>query len=171
MFAMIAIDRRDPEKIMNKPKFSIKNDEILRIIEKDLGPGRRSGLWVMFSCPFPGHEHGDRHPSLGVTPDNGRFYCFSCGRTGDAVTYLQLREGLTFIESCKRLSLFRFEDGPKKTTSRPLEIPPTFDEKWQSASNTLIERSEKSLWSSEGSRALTWLRVTRGSTRFNNSPI
>ena len=55
-------------------------DDLLQEIELDLGsPLRRSGRWVFWRCPF----HADNNPSLGVTADNARWYCFSCSRGGD----------------------------------------------------------------------------------------
>jgi DNA primase len=55
-------------------------DDLLQEIELDLGsPLRRSGRWVFWRCPF----HADNTPSLGVTADNARWYCFSCSRGGD----------------------------------------------------------------------------------------
>ena len=49
---------------------------------------------VMFSCPFPGHTHGDETPSAYMNdgskdPDLTTLWkCFGCGRSGNAVTFL-----------------------------------------------------------------------------------
>jgi len=60
--------------------------DLLGLIERDTGragrkSGRKSGRWVLFPCPF----HDDGTPSLAVTPDNGRWHCFGCGKGGDAL--------------------------------------------------------------------------------------
>lgn len=55
---------------------------------------RRSGSSGRFIglCPF----HSDRNPSFCVDDNWGRYKCFSCGKTGDAIQYLQDSYGLDF---------------------------------------------------------------------------
>jgi DNA primase len=43
---------------------------------------------VRFSCPYPEHSYGDNNPSAYMNKDTTAFICFSCGRTGNAVTLL-----------------------------------------------------------------------------------
>lgn len=59
--------------------------ELLAEVEKDLGPGKKHGRYTMFSCPFPGHSHGDRRPSLAAYED-GSYFCFTCGAKGDVLS-------------------------------------------------------------------------------------
>lgn len=47
-----------------------------------------SGNDVRFSCPFPEHKFGDKNPSGYMNKDNTAFICFSCGRKGNAITFL-----------------------------------------------------------------------------------
>ena len=65
------------------------------LIEHDLGQGRRSGRWTLFHCPFPGHAHGDRKPSLAVTNGDGQrgpgWRCFACGRHGGTIKWLMFQ--------------------------------------------------------------------------------
>ncbi len=51
-------------------------------------------------CPF----HDDRHPSFHVTPEMGRYKCFSCGETGDAFTWVMKTQGLDFVGALKELA-------------------------------------------------------------------
>jgi len=57
--------------------------------------------YVKFSCPFPGHSHGDEHPSAIMntgTVDTSRatqFTCFGCGRRGNAISFLADHEGIS----------------------------------------------------------------------------
>ena len=70
------------------------------LIEHDLGPAcKKNGRWLLWRCPF----HADKEPSLSVTADNGCWYCFGCGESGDAIAWIQKREGLSFKEACQRL--------------------------------------------------------------------
>ena len=58
------------------------------------------GKGLFGRCCF--HE-GDDTPSLSVTEDEGLFQCFSCRAGGDVVTFLRLKEGLTFQQAIQRL--------------------------------------------------------------------
>ena len=69
--------------------------DLARIITDDRGPPDRSRRWL---CPF----HDDHHPSLGLTPDGRRFRCWSCGAKGNALDWIMLREGLSFLEAVGR---------------------------------------------------------------------
>lgn len=60
---------------------------------------KQGGAWVGL-CPF----HSERTPSFQVIGDRGFYHCFGCGKHGDALTWLQEREGLTFIEALEQLA-------------------------------------------------------------------
>ncbi|MFT4232413.1 MAG: CHC2 zinc finger domain-containing protein, partial [Leucobacter sp.] len=51
-------------------------------------------------CPF----HDERSPSFHVRPAAGYYHCFGCGESGDAFTFLQRMDHLTFTESVERLA-------------------------------------------------------------------
>ncbi|BDU67650.1 MAG: DNA primase [Candidatus Tyloplasma litorale] len=51
-------------------------------------------------CPF----HPDTKPSMSVSDSKGIFKCFSCGKGGSVISFVQLHEGISFIESLKKLS-------------------------------------------------------------------
>lgn len=51
-------------------------------------------------CPF----HQEKTPSFHVSPERGRYHCFGCGEDGDAFRFVQLTEGLTFVEAVRRLA-------------------------------------------------------------------
>lgn len=50
-------------------------------------------------CPF----HNDRSPSFAVSPSKGIFKCFSCGKSGNAVSFLMDLEGMSYVEALKWL--------------------------------------------------------------------
>jgi len=52
-------------------------------------------------CPF----HNEKSPSFNVNADMGRFHCFGCGATGDAFSFLQKRDGLSFMEAIEKLAM------------------------------------------------------------------
>lgn len=61
---------------------------------KRAGPREMVGL-----CVF----HQERTPSLRTNDDSGLFYCFGCGHSGDQVRFVQLKEGLSFMDALRFL--------------------------------------------------------------------
>ena len=61
---------------------------------------RKSGARFVGCCPF----HGEKTPSFFVFPQTGTYKCFGCNEGGDAVSFLQKRDGLTFVEAVKALA-------------------------------------------------------------------
>lgn len=51
-------------------------------------------------CPF----HNEKSPSFIVSPELQIFKCFGCGKSGDAFTFLEEYEGLTFPDALKVLA-------------------------------------------------------------------
>jgi DNA primase len=62
---------------------------------KPAGGGQLKGL-----CPF----HDERSPSFQVSPAKGLYYCFGCGKGGDAIKFLQEIDHLSFAEAVERLA-------------------------------------------------------------------
>ena len=61
---------------------------------------RRSGAHFSGRCPF--HPDGGR-PNLVVFPRSGRWVCFRCDARGDAITFVQRIDGVSFREAVERL--------------------------------------------------------------------
>ncbi len=59
------------------------------------GGGRLKGL-----CPF----HTEKTPSFTVNRHEQRYYCFGCNKGGDALSFIQEHEGLTFMEALQKLA-------------------------------------------------------------------
>jgi predicted P-loop ATPase len=53
---------------------------------------KRNGREYKGLCPF----HNDRRPSLAVIPHKDFFFCHSCGVGGDAIAFVQRKEGCSF---------------------------------------------------------------------------
>ncbi len=51
-------------------------------------------------CPF----HQEKTPSFSVSPSKQVFYCFGCGKGGDAITFLRELEHLSYVEAIERLA-------------------------------------------------------------------
>lgn len=61
---------------------------------------KRSGRRLVGLCPF----HNEKTPSFTVTPEQGLFKCFGCGKGGDVFSFLQYRENISFMEAMRFLA-------------------------------------------------------------------
>lgn len=61
---------------------------------------KRKGPRYLGLCPF----HNEKTPSFNVNPQLGIFKCFGCGESGDAISFLQKQEHLSFTEAVRWLA-------------------------------------------------------------------
>jgi len=61
---------------------------------------RKAGANFMGLCPF----HGEKTPSFYVYPGTASFYCFGCGKSGDAIDFLQEYQRVDFQTALKDLA-------------------------------------------------------------------
>ena len=76
----------------------VRIDEIVGayVALRNAGGGSMKGL-----CPF----HDEKTPSFQVTPSRGLWYCFgACSEGGDAISFLQKIDNLSFVEAIERLA-------------------------------------------------------------------
>lgn len=81
-------------------KDQIKERDIVSIIQGEGVELRREGSRYKCCCPF----HGEKTPSFVVTPSRNMYHCFGCGRTGDAISFVMERRGMTFYEAVEYLA-------------------------------------------------------------------
>lgn len=63
-------------------------------------PLRKRGNDLVGLCPF----HAEKTPSFHVHPDQGFFKCFGCGIGGDAITFVQKLDNVSFAEAVRNLA-------------------------------------------------------------------
>ena len=51
-------------------------------------------------CPF----HNDNNPSFSVHSEKQIYKCFSCGESGNVITFVEKINGITFVEALKLLA-------------------------------------------------------------------
>ncbi len=73
--------------------------DIVQLIN-DRVPLKQRGRRFLALCPF----HSEKTPSFTVSPDLGIFKCFGCQKAGDAYTFLQEYEGMSFVEALEYLA-------------------------------------------------------------------
>ena len=60
--------------------------------------------WVKTNCLMP--NHNDSSPSFGINTESNYYNCFGCNATGNIVNLIQNVEGLSFVETIQRLSIY-----------------------------------------------------------------
>jgi DNA primase len=61
---------------------------------------KRVGKRFVGLCPF----HVEKTPSFSVNPEIGRYFCFGCSATGDAISFVREVEHLDFVDAVERLA-------------------------------------------------------------------
>ena len=77
----------------------VQNTDIVQLIGEQVALRQRGRKYVGL-CPF----HQEKTPSFQVDADRRLFYCFGCQTGGDAISFLQKRDNLTFIEALEILA-------------------------------------------------------------------
>ena len=72
------------------------NDEIVEIVSHYVEL-KKKGQYYQGSCPF----HTEKTPSFTVTPGLGKYKCFGCGKSGDAIDFIMSHEAIDFKEAVK----------------------------------------------------------------------
>lgn len=89
---------------------------------KTAGVGSMKGL-----CPF----HDEKTPSFHVRPHVNRWHCFGCGEGGDAISFIERIEHVTFVEAIELLArkagvVIEYEEnGNKREESGPRDVTRT----------------------------------------------
>ncbi len=84
---------------------------------------RRSGQRLTGLCPF----HDERTPSFSVDPGTKLYYCFGCGMGGDAIKFVEEKEGLAFADAVEALAdrygveIERQDEDPRLEAKRKLQ--------------------------------------------------
>lgn len=100
-------------------------------------------------CPF----HDDHSPSFSVQKDKQIYKCFSCGESGNVITFIQKYNGITFTEALKMLA-DRAGIPLNVSTTRKIN---TKYEKLYEINDTVNKYFKANLLSNEGIKAIKYL--------------
>ena len=100
-------------------------------------------------CPF----HDDHSPSFSVQKDKQIYKCFSCGESGNVITFVQKYNGITFTEALKMLA-DRAGIPLNVSTTRKIN---TKYEKLYEINDTVNKYFKANLLSNEGVKAIKYL--------------
>lgn len=84
-----------PQEVIDQ----ILDHDIVDILKREGLDVKRSGVNFTCSCPF----HADKTPSFVVSSTKNIWKCFSCGKGGTAMTYIQQVKNMNFPEACEYL--------------------------------------------------------------------
>ncbi len=77
----------------------LKHADIVEVIRTYLQVEKKGKNYVAI-CPF----HDDSNPSLTISPEKQFFKCFVCGTGGNAITFVQKYEHISFTEAVKKVA-------------------------------------------------------------------
>ena len=80
----------------------VQNIDLASLIQSHRVTLKKSGSRYVASCPF----HSEKTDSFIIYPNNS-FYCFGCGASGDAATFIMKSFGCSFPEALERLGIKR----------------------------------------------------------------
>lgn len=84
----------------------LKSADIVSVISSYI-PVTSKGRSFVALCPF----HDDKHPSLNISREKQIFKCFSCGAGGNAITFIEKYDKISFEEAVRKLAdLVNFHD-------------------------------------------------------------
>ena len=110
---------------------------------------KRKGPRYLGLCPF----HNEKTPSFNVTPNLGIYKCFGCGKAGDAITFLQEHEHLSYVEAIKWLAKRYQIELPEEEQSPEQQLEQSERESIAVAQQWAMAWSEEQLWNTdEGKR-------------------
>ena len=91
----------------------LKASDIVSVISSYI-PVIQKGRSYLAICPF----HDDKNPSLNISKEKQIFKCFSCGAGGNALTFVQKYEKITFDEAVRKLAQISGFDDPRLSSER-----------------------------------------------------
>jgi DNA primase len=74
--------------------------DLVKLVSQHLSLKKGGADRLVGLCPF----HQEKTPSFGVSPGKQVYYCFGCGKGGDAITFLRELEQLSYPEAVERLA-------------------------------------------------------------------
>ncbi len=100
---------RIPQSFINE---LLARVDLVEVIERRV-PLKKSGRNYSACCPF----HNEKTPSFSVNPDKQFYYCFGCGVSGNALTFIMEYEGQEFVAAIEDLAQQQGMEVPREAHS------------------------------------------------------
>lgn len=117
----------------------------------------KKGKSYVSLCPF----HNDSNPSMMISKDKKIFKCFVCGTSGNAISFVQQIEKISFKEACKKVAEIIGYDDPRLRSNEYVKKVDVSIEPIINCINDLNVYYQYNLQSEEGAPAKRYL-VERG---------
>ncbi len=111
---------------------------------------KRKGPRYLGLCPF----HNEKTPSFNVSPALGIFKCFGCGEAGDAITFLQKHEHLSYVEAIRWLAKRYHIDLPETEATPEQQLEHSERESLAAVQRFATEWSIGQLWDTDEGRRI-----------------
>ena len=102
---------RIPQSFINE---LLARVDLVEIIDRRVSL-KKAGRNYTACCPF----HNEKTPSFSVNPDKQFYYCFGCGASGNALSFLMEYEGQEFVASIEDLAAQIGLEVPREAYSGP----------------------------------------------------
>ncbi len=91
----------------------LKNADIVSVISSYI-PVIQKGRSYLAVCPF----HDDKNPSLNISREKRIYKCFACGAGGNAITFIEKYEKISFDEAVRKLAATIGFNDPRLSSQR-----------------------------------------------------
>ncbi|MCR5490973.1 MAG: DNA primase [Bacilli bacterium] len=96
----------------------LKAADIVAVISSYINVEKKGRSYVAL-CPF----HDDKHPSLSISKEKQIFKCFVCGTAGNAITFVQRYEKISYPEAVRKVAeIANFHDPRLKDDAPKFEV-------------------------------------------------
>jgi DNA primase len=85
-----------PARFLDELRFRVRLSDV---VGKQVRLVRAGREWKA-CCPF----HDEKTPSFSVNDEKGFYHCFGCGAHGDVIRFVCEKEGLSFLDSVRKLA-------------------------------------------------------------------
>ena len=130
----------------------LKRANIVDVISSYINVIKKGNRYVAI-CPF----HDDKNPSMMISKEKQIFKCFVCGEGGNAITFIQKFEKISFEDAVRKLADligFRDERLAKNVNKSPVDEE---KERLYNTIESLTKFYEISLMANEGKDGLNYL--------------
>ncbi len=138
---------------MQEVKDKILDLDIVEIISKYIDL-KRAGANYKGNCPF----HGEKTPSLMVSPGKNIWKCFGCGKGGNVIDFVMDHESLSFMDAMKKIASEHNIEFPKKEVSDEYREQEKHRESLIAANKIAGLYFMQNLYKSENALALEYVR-------------
>jgi len=126
----------------------------------------KAGKLYRGSCPWCGDGgKASKSDRFAVYPEKGRYKCWQCDKSGDAVQFIRDYKTMSYIEACEYLKIAPNSINHNHHNNNihhnhhnhdEVLLPPS--SAWLEEARPLLTHCQAQLWADVGTRALTWLR-------------